>query len=361
MAMDIKSLLSQISSNYDRKHLLGYDQPAQILLDNCANLLSSYRPIGYKIGASGQKPFPLPYTPWIGFLDIDETTTFQQGIYVVYLFSEDLKKVYLSLNQGTEKLVKKLKMKPAEQLTFLRTTASKIREEFSDSEKAETQTNIDLRHKGGRPATYQAGNVLAIEYDTSNLPSLNKLEDDLTRFFNLYQRALQIRGDLLINGGLENLGMEIDHAGAEGAGLGGFNPKDDADYVAIINARKIIKSRKHETLVKKFGEHAKDCGFVASTPHPIDLLLEKNGTRWIVEAKIVYKLNFAHAVRGALAQLIEYRYFWSPNARMIALIDLPVGDAYINLFKTLGIDVVDLVDNKWRVNGADNDLIILNT
>lgn len=84
-----------------------------------------------------------------------------------------------------------------------------------------------------------------------------------------------MRGNLLVNRGLENLGMEIDHDKVEDAGLSGFNPKDDTDYVAIISAKKLIKSRKHETLVKKFGEHAKSCGFTASTPHPIDLVLEK--------------------------------------------------------------------------------------
>jgi len=357
--MDIRSLLSQVASSYDRNHTLRYDQPAQLLLTECSKILSNYAPLGYIIGASGQKPFPLTFTPWIGFLDADESTTFQQGIYVVYLFSEDLKSVYLSLNQGTEKLVKKLKMKSADQLTHLQNTASKIRGEFSNSEKVGTSASIDLRHKGGRPETYQAGNIVSIEYDTANLPPLKNLENDLSRFISLYQRALQVRENLLVNGGLENLGMEIDHNKVEDAGLSGFNPKDDTDYVAIISAKKLIKSRKHETLVKKFGEHAKSCGFTASTPHPIDLVLEKNGITWIVEAKIVYNLNLVEAARGAMAQLIEYQHFLRPAARKVALLDMPIGGAYINLLRTLGIDFVTLVDDKWQVTSLDTDLLTL--
>jgi hypothetical protein len=153
--------------------------------------------------------------------------------------------------------------------------------------------------------------------------------------------------------------MEIDHDKVEDAGLGGFNPKDDTDYVAIISAKKLIKSRKHETLVKKFGEHAKSCVFAASTPHPIDLVLEKNGITWIVEAKIVYKLNFVEAARGALAQLIEYQHFLRPAARKVALLDFPIGGAYINLLRTLGIDFVTLVDDKWQVTSLDTDLLTL--
>lgn len=357
--LDLRNLLGEIASNYDRNHPLKYDQPAQVLLSQSSELLSKYVPPGYIVDASGQKPFPLTFTPWIGLLDSDESTTFMQGIYVVYLFSEDLTRVYLSLNQGTEKLVKKLRMKSSEQLLHLRATASTIRTELSASEKLGTRPDIDLGHKGGRPETYEAGNIVSVEYNTANLPSLTTLETDLSRFLTLYKRTLQIRKKLVIDGKLENGGLEQDHNNAENVGLGGFNPKDDGDYVAVIGAKKLIKSRRHETLVKQFGEHAKGLGFDVSTPHPIDLLLEKNGITWIVEVKVVYNLNFAEAVRGAIAQLIEYQYFLKPNARKIALIDLPVGKAYVSLLNELGISFVTIVNTNWQVASSDSELLTL--
>lgn len=47
---------------------------------------------------------PLP--PSVGFFDPDETDTAQRGIYVVFIVSEDLELLNLSLNQGMEYLRK---------------------------------------------------------------------------------------------------------------------------------------------------------------------------------------------------------------------------------------------------------------
>ncbi len=38
--------------------------------------------------------------PWLAVLDKEITTTTQEGVYVVYLFSEDMERLYLTLNQG---------------------------------------------------------------------------------------------------------------------------------------------------------------------------------------------------------------------------------------------------------------------
>jgi hypothetical protein len=40
-------------------------------------------------------------TPWIAILDKDITTSTRKGVYIVYLFSSDYRRVYLTLNQGT--------------------------------------------------------------------------------------------------------------------------------------------------------------------------------------------------------------------------------------------------------------------
>lgn len=39
-------------------------------------------------------------TPWIAVLDKKINATMQEGIYIVYLFSSDMERVYLTLNQG---------------------------------------------------------------------------------------------------------------------------------------------------------------------------------------------------------------------------------------------------------------------
>mgnify|MGYP003414543102 FL=1 len=41
--------------------------------------------------------------PWIAIMNINETTSIQEGVYIVFLFSKDLKKIYLTLAQGVTK------------------------------------------------------------------------------------------------------------------------------------------------------------------------------------------------------------------------------------------------------------------
>lgn len=43
--------------------------------------------------------------PWIALMDSRETTTTRQGIYTIFLFSEEGSSVYLTVNQGVEWLV----------------------------------------------------------------------------------------------------------------------------------------------------------------------------------------------------------------------------------------------------------------
>ena len=41
--------------------------------------------------------------PWIAIMNINETTSTQEGVYMVFLFSKDLRKIYLTLAQGVTK------------------------------------------------------------------------------------------------------------------------------------------------------------------------------------------------------------------------------------------------------------------
>jgi len=55
-------------------------------------------------GVSGQ----WAYVPWMGIFDPAITDGAQQGFYIVYLFSADMKRVYLSVNQGTTEVQSEL-------------------------------------------------------------------------------------------------------------------------------------------------------------------------------------------------------------------------------------------------------------
>ena len=64
------------------------------------------QPDRYKfIGSAGRGNWT--FTPWVAVLNLKITDSVGKGFYVVYLFRGDGKGVYLSINQGTAKLLKK--------------------------------------------------------------------------------------------------------------------------------------------------------------------------------------------------------------------------------------------------------------
>jgi len=44
--------------------------------------------------------------PWLAIMNKDVTNTTQEGVYVVYLFSQDMERVYLTFNQGVTRSTK---------------------------------------------------------------------------------------------------------------------------------------------------------------------------------------------------------------------------------------------------------------
>ena len=114
-----------------------------------------------------------------------------------------------------------------------------------------------------------------------------------------------------------------------------FAPKDDSDYVAQLSGKRLVKTRRHETLVREYGDHVKALGFAPATNvHPRDLTLHRDGQEWLVEAKVVYRGNATNAVRDALGQLLQYRHFLYDTGspvRLVGLFTEEIGTAYVEL------------------------------
>ena len=67
--------------------------------------------------------------PWIAVFNTQITDTIQEGVYIVYLFSEDMQRVYLTLNQGCTNLKKKLGTKLARE--EMRKVRNELREKYN--------------------------------------------------------------------------------------------------------------------------------------------------------------------------------------------------------------------------------------
>ncbi|OXL85840.1 ATPase [Paenibacillus sp. SSG-1] len=121
--------------------------------------------------------------PWIAIMDKRITETTQQGEYIVYLFSEDMKSVYLTLAQGVTLPTKERGKKDGYQ--YLIEKVNEIRG-LLPLENMQKDDQIHLTTSGlGRD--YQVSTVAYIRYDRDALPDDEQLWTDLENFVSNYK------------------------------------------------------------------------------------------------------------------------------------------------------------------------------
>ncbi len=100
--------------------------------------------------------------------------------------------------------------------------------------------------------------------------------------------------------------------------LSAFEQKSDAEYISTIQSGVRYCTRKHETLVNECAHWLECKGYQPLRSLFVDLAVMKK-TTVIIEAKLIKKENPSNAVREAIGQLHEYRYFNHQYAGMIML------------------------------------------
>lgn len=127
--------------------------------------------------------------PWAATLDPDVTTTVQTGFYPVYLFHEDLRSVYLSLNQGVTHL--RVEYGTSEARRILAARAHQFRAMLGIMPEAmDTPGPIDLGASSPSSNTglYEVGHVCGARYDKENLPSEETVVSHYHVMLGLYER-----------------------------------------------------------------------------------------------------------------------------------------------------------------------------
>lgn len=117
--------------------------------------------------------------PWVAIYPPGSSASAQSGFYAVYLFAADGSAVYLSLNQGTERV--------QDGLPPLQKRALDLRAAAEIS--GEQLAPLDLRSNAARPKRYEAGNAFAIRYPALEVPGAEALEHDLTTVLEMLERA----------------------------------------------------------------------------------------------------------------------------------------------------------------------------
>lgn len=140
-------------------------------------------------------------------------------------------------------------------------------------------------------------------------------------------------------------------ADPDGGELPGFKPRDDSDYRATSVGHTQTKTRLRERIVATYGTAAKEASFVpATTVHPRDLTLTRDGQEWLVEVKVIYKGNATDAVRAVVGQLFEYQHFHYPREQppiLVGVCSESIGEAYTRFLELHGIRSVRSVSGGW--------------
>jgi hypothetical protein len=296
--------------------------------------------------------------PWIALLDPDVTTTATDGLYVVYLYTADSDAVYLSMNQGATQHLRGAEAAGRTGVAAQRAALAEIASETRAIRSALGglgnlgPAEISLGSGLFLPSAYEAGSIAAMRYRLIDLPDAVSLAADLTDFMLLYGRCVEIKDALAANRHVltsarsERLRTEVLPSVPE------FRPKSSADYFVQVSAATQRKTRKHEALVRAFGDAVIRRGNVAATNvHPRDMTVTAKSGEWLIEAKTV-GLNAEQAVREALGQLFSYRHFYyrergQADPELLALFSAPIGGAFEELLGSLGIQYLCRDGTTW--------------
>ncbi|MFA2820580.1 MrcB family domain-containing protein [Bacillus wiedmannii] len=114
--------------------------------------------------------------PWLAIMNKDITTSTQRGYYIVYLFSEDMERLYLTLAQGVTETSKEEMQKIKEE----------IREQIHMSQKVKKDDEIFLG-TSQKAKGYANSTAAYISYDSNKMPSEKELVEDLEEMLRYYE------------------------------------------------------------------------------------------------------------------------------------------------------------------------------
>jgi 5-methylcytosine-specific restriction protein B len=131
------------------------------------------------------------HVPWISLLDARETQSTREGVFVVYLFHKDMSSVFLTLDQGVERLRQNRGMTEARRLLQFR--AAEVRRAIRDlaDRGFALDDELDLGVQGGLGESYERGAIAYKQYDSGSLPSDAQLLEDLGDLLGAYDKYLQ--------------------------------------------------------------------------------------------------------------------------------------------------------------------------
>ena len=134
-----------------------------------------------------------------------------------------------------------------------------------------------------------------------------------------------------------------------------FRPKDPSEYQAMIRASVQTRSRKHEAVVNQLAELLRSKGATVSNQHPFDLLVTVP-LEVLFEVKVVRNHRPVFAIREAIGQLLEYRFFLRRDCLNLCIVlDESPGLALAEFAESVGLLVCWLESDRLTAGPVTRD------
>lgn len=129
--------------------------------------------------------------PWIGIFNPEITETATAGIYVVYLFSADMRSVYLCQGQGVTSV--KNEFGKGYRSELLR-RSDLIRSRVPDYSSSFNAGEVDLLGTTTLAKSYETAVAYFKHYQLDQLPTEDTLQHDLSKMIGLYDQLVMLGG-----------------------------------------------------------------------------------------------------------------------------------------------------------------------
>lgn len=116
--------------------------------------------------------------PWIAIYNQEITNTIQKGVYIVYLFSQDMNRLYLTLNQGCTVLKNEKGTKAARESMIV--TREEVRKVLK-YKNFNTDNDLVIGNQD-----YEIGSIYYKEYHKDNFPTAGEVIKDLNDMILVY-------------------------------------------------------------------------------------------------------------------------------------------------------------------------------
>jgi 5-methylcytosine-specific restriction enzyme A len=183
--------------------------------------------------------------PWIGIFNPEITETATAGIYVVYLFSADMRSVYLCQGQGVTSV--KNEFGKGYRSELLR-RSDLIRSRVPDYSSSFNAGEVDLLGTTTLAKSYESAVAYFKHYQLDQLPTEDTLQHDLSKMIGLYDQLVML-------GGTDNIETFSNFVSDE-------SPETIEEQRRYVRHSRIERNPKAAAAVKKIlGNICMGCGF----------------------------------------------------------------------------------------------------